>query len=190
MNDEFDIDELINDAESRMKKTLSVFDSELSKIRTGRASTALVDSIKVDYYENPTPINQLANVSVPDPSSIIIQPWDGNVIPEIEKAISQSDLGLTPHNDGKIIRLSIPPLTEERRKELVKYISKIAEEHRIAIRQIRKDVNNKLKDSEKKENIPEDEVKNTLDDIQELTDKNIENLNKIFNRKEKEILEI
>lgn len=190
MNEEISVEEIELDAEDRMEKTIRFFESELSKVRTGRASSTLVEGIKVDYFGVATPMNQLANISVPEPTSILIQPWDQNVIPEIEKAISQSDLGITPMNDGKIIRLSIPPLTEERRKELVKYTAKIAEENRVAIRQIRKDVNNQIKDLEKKQNLPEDDIKKSLNDVQELTDTHINKLNSILERKEKEILEI
>ncbi len=188
--EDLSLEELQLDAEERMDKTVHFFDIELSKIRTGRASSALVESIRVDYFGAPTPMNQLANISIPEPTLILIQPWDPNAISEIEKAISQSDLGITPMNDGKLIRLTIPPLTEERRKELVKYSSKIAEEHRVAIRQIRKDTNNHIKDLEKNEHLPEDIIKKSLKNIQELTDNHIKNLNLILERKEKEILEI
>lgn len=190
MSEEISIEEVQLDAEDRMDKTIRFFDIELSKVRTGRASSSLVESIKVDYFGAPTPMNQLANISVPESTTIVIQPWDPNAISEIEKAISQSDLGINPMNDGKIIRLSIPPLTEERRKELVKYTSKIAEEHRIAIRQVRKDANNHIKEIEKKENLPEDDIKKYLDSIQEMTDKHIDKLNSRLEKKEKEILEI
>lgn len=190
MSNEISLEEIYIDAEDRMKKTVSVFESELSKVRTGRASPALVDTIRVDYFGVATPMNQLANISVPESTTILIQPWDPNVIPDIEKAIAQSELGITPANDGKLIRLSIPPLTEERRKELVKYVAKISEEHKVAIRQIRKDVNNQIKDAEKKQKLPEDDVKRVLSDVQDLTDKFIKKLESVFDRKEKEILEI
>lgn len=190
MSDNTDLDTIHKDAEERMKKTISVFESELSKIRTGRASTALVESLKVDYYGVQTPLNQIANVSVPDPKTILIQPWDENVINDIERAINQSDLGINPSNDGKVIRLSIPPLTEERRKELVKYVGKVAEDHRVAIRQIRKDDNNQVKEIEKKESLPEDQITKILSRIQDLTDKYIEKINFILDKKEKEIMEI
>ena len=191
MPDEEDSIELTHlDAEDRMQKTIGVLESEFAKVRTGRATTGLVDGIRVDYYGAPTPLNQVSNVSVPDPQTILIQPWDDNMIVEIEKAISQSDLGITPMNDGKVIRLTIPPLTEERRKEIVKYVAKIAEEHRVAIRQIRKDTNNKIKDIEKNESLSEDEIKKSLSEIQTLTDNFISNINTILEKKEKEILEI
>ena len=185
-----EIELVIDDAETRMNKTIHVLQSELSKVRTGRASTSLVADIIVDYYGAQTPINQLANISTPDTSSIIIQPWDETAIGEIEKAISKSDLGITPVNDGKVIRLNIPPLTEERRKELVKYVSKISEDHKVAIRQIRKDTNNNLKEIEKNENRPEDLKKKTPNEVQEMTDKMIEKINIIFEKKQKEVLEI
>ena len=185
-----EIELVIDDAETRMNKTISVLQSELSKVRTGRASTSLVADIIVDYYGAQTPINQLANISTPDTSSILIQPWDETAIAEIEKAIAKSDLGITPINDGKVIRLNIPPLTEERRKELVKYVSKISEDHKVAIRQIRKDTNNHLKEIEKNENLPEDLKKKTHNDVQEMTDKMIEAINNIFEKKQKEVLEI
>ena len=190
MPDEDSIELTHLDAEDRMQKTIGVLESEFAKVRTGRATTGLVDGIRVDYYGAPTPLNQVSNVSVPDPQTILIQPWDDNMIVEIEKAISQSDLGITPMNDGKVIRLTIPPLTEERRKEIVKYVAKMAEEHRVAIRQIRKDTNNKIKDIEKNESLSEDEIKKSLSEIQTLTDNFISNINSILEKKEKEILEI
>ena len=179
-----------SDAEERMKKTISVLESEFAKVRTGRATTGLVDGLRVDYYGAPTPLNQVANISIPDPQTILIQPWDENMITEIEKAIQQSDLGINPMNDGKVIRLSIPPLTEERRKEIVKYVAKIAEEHRVAIRQIRKDTNNKIKEVEKRDNLSEDEVKKSLNEVQTFTDKYISKINETLEKKEKDILEI
>ena len=185
-----EIELYFEDAEERMNKTVSVFQNELSKVRTGRASTSLVAHIIVDYYGAQTPLNQLSNISTPDPATILIQPWDETALNEIEKAIIKSDLGITPANDGKVIRLSIPPLTEERRKELVKYISKIAEDHKVAIRQIRKDFNNHIKTIEKNENLPEDKIQSAHDDIQSVTDKKIEEINQIFDKKQKEVLEI
>ena len=180
----------IDDAETRMNKTLSVLQSEFAKVRTGRASTALVSHIVVDYYGAQTPLNKLSNISTPDPTTILIQPWDETALGEIERAIIKSDLGITPLNDGKVLRLSIPPLTEERRKELVKYVSKIAEEHKVAIRQIRKDTNNHIKSLEKSENLPEDIIKKVHYDIQIMTDKKIEEITHIFEKKQKEVLEI
>jgi len=185
-----EIDLYIDDAETRMSKTISVLKQDMNKVRTGRATTALVADIVVDYYGNPTPLNQMSNVSTPDPTSIVIQPWDVTLLGEIEKAIVKSDLGITPANDGQIIRLNIPPLNEERRKELVKYVSKISEEHKVSIRQIRKDTNNHIKDLEKSDHVPEDVVKKTLAQIQLLTDKMIEEINKVNEKKQKEVLEI
>ena len=185
-----EIDLYLDDADKRMNKTISVLKQELNKVRTGRASTALVSDIIADYYGTPTPLNQMSNITIPDFTSIVIQPWDETILGEIEKAIIKSDLGITPVNDGKIIRLNIPPLNEERRKKLVKYVSKIAEDHKVAIRQIRKDTNNHIKETKKSDHLPEDLIKKTLTAIQELTDKKIDEINKIFEKKQKEVLEI
>jgi len=184
------LDDVLNDTEDRMNKTLSAFNSELGKIRTGRASSALVDHIMVDYYGAETPINQLATVSVPESRTIIIQPWDTSAISEVEKAIMKSELGINPSNDGKVIRLGIPALTEDRRKELVKYVAKIAEEYRVSIRQIRHDVNHFVKELEKEEGLPEDPVKKNHDNVQKITDKFIQSINEMLEKKEKEILEV
>jgi len=185
-----EIELYLDDAETRMNKTISVLKQDLNKVRTGRATTALVSDIVVNYYGTNTPLNQMSNVSTPDPTTIVIQPWDETLLVEVEKAIVKSDLGITPANDGKIIRLIIPPLNEERRKELVKYVSKISEDHKVAIRQIRKDTNNHIKGLEKSEHVSEDIVKKTLNSIQVLTDKMIEEINKINEKKQKEVLEI
>ena len=185
-----EIELYLDDAETRMNKTISVLKQDLNKVRTGRATTALVSDIVVNYYGTNTPLNQMSNVSTPDPTTIVIQPWDETLLVEVEKAIVKSDLGITPANDGKIIRLIIPPLNEERRKELVKYVSKISEDHKVAIRQIRKDTNNHIKGLEKSEHVPEDIVKKTLNSIQVLTDKMIEEINKINEKKQKEVLKV
>ena len=185
-----EIDLYLDDAEERMTKTLSVLRQELNKVRTGRATTSLVADILVDYYGTPTPVNQMSNVSTPDPTTIVIQPWDETLLGEVEKALAKSDLGITPANDGQIIRLNIPPLNEERRKELVKNVSRISEDHKVSIRQIRKDTNNHIKDFEKGEHIPEDVLKKILSQVQDLTDKMIEEINKINDKKQKEVLEI
>ncbi len=190
MSEELSVEELCIDAEDRMDKTVNVFEQELSRIRTGRASTGLVDTMRVSYFGAQTPINQLANVSVPDSSTILIQAWDPSAVEGIQKAIAQSELGITPSVDGNAIRLLIPPLTEQRRKELVRHTGKIAEEHRVSIRQIRKDVNNLIRKAGKKESLPEDETKKALSEIQELTDEGISRLNVLLEKKEKEILEI
>lgn len=190
MAEEIDLDELLLETEERMDKSLSVFDDELSKIRTGRASTGLIDHITVDYYGTLTPINQMATVSIPEAKTILIQPWDQTAIGEVEKAIQKSELGINPSNDGKTIRLNIPVLTEDRRKELVKFVSKLAEDYRVSVRQIRKDVNHKITKAEKEEHIPEDEVKLTLKEVQDLTDKFIKEINVMLEKKDKEIMEV
>ena len=173
-----------------MESSVTVFQKELAGIRTGRASLALLDGIKVDYYGNPTPLNQVANLSVPESRSITIQPWDISITPVIEKAILSSDLGLTPSNDGKIIRISIPPLTEERRKQLVKVVKKLAEDCKVAIRNIRRDSMEHLKALEKDKKISQDDHKKSHDEIQKITDKFINKVDEITAKKDKEILEV
>jgi ribosome recycling factor len=190
MSETAGVEEIIKETEDRMNKSVHVFDTELAKIRTGRASTSLVEHISVDYYGTPTPINQLATISTPEARTILIQPWDINAITNIEKAIMKSELGINPSNDGKVIRIAIPVLTEERRKDLVKHVSKLAEEYRVSVRQIRKDMNAKLKDAEKEKHVPEDAAKKNLNKIQELTDKFIQKINERLEKKEKEILEV
>ena len=182
-------EEIYNECKERMDKTVLHYHSEISTIRTGRASTALLDSIKVDFYGTLNPLNNIALISAPDPHLITIQPYDPNALEAIEKAITSSDVGLTPNNDGTIIRLSIPPLTEERRKEFVKLAHKIIEEGRVSIRNIRRDSNDKLKEIEKNHEISEDNLKIELDNIQNLTNEYIDKLNKMQDNKEKEILE-
>ena len=185
-----DIDTILLDAEERMGKAVASLDKDFSKLRTGRATTALVDGIKADYYGTPTPISQMASVTIPDSRSIVIQPWDKNGFQAVEKAILKSDLGLTPINDGKIIRINIPPLTEERRKELVKVGRKYAEDARIAVRNVRRDANDSLKKLEKGKEISEDERKKAEEDVQELTNKYVAEIDRHFQEKEKEILAI
>lgn len=189
MSGERSLNVIIEDAKKRMNKSLGVFESELIRLRTGRASTSLVDHIKVDYFGTTTPLSQLATISVPETRTILIQPWDVSAVSDIEKAIMQSELGINPTNDGKVIRISIPILTEERRRELVKHIGKLAEEYRISIRQVRKDTNNEIKQAEKDQKVPEDEVKRNLTKIQGLTDDFINKINEALNIKEKEIME-
>ena len=184
------LDDILKDTDDRMDKTISALSSELTKIRTGRASSGLVDNIIVNYYGAETPINQLATVSIPEAKTIMIQPWDVSAITEVEKAIMKSEIGINPSNDGKVIRLNIPTLTEDRRKELVKYVAKIAEDFRVSIRQIRHDVNHFVKDLEKEEGLPEDRVKKNLENVQKLTDKFIKDINEMLDNKEKEILEV
>ncbi len=185
-----DKDDILLDTEDRMTKAVSNMDRDFAKLRTGRASTTLVDDIKVDYYGTPTPVNQLASVAVPDSRSITIQPWDKGAFALIEKAILKSDLGLTPINDGKIIRINIPALTEERRKELVKVSRKYNEDAKIAVRNVRRDANESLKKLEKDKTISEDDLKKSIDDVQKLTDKYVAEADKKCQAKEKEIMDI
>jgi ribosome recycling factor len=175
---------------ARMEKALSDLQHEMASIRTGRASLGILDHIRVDYYGSPTPLNQVANLHVPEPSLITIQPWDVSQIGPIERAIRVSDLGLNPSNDGKIIRLPIPPLTEERRKELVKRLHGVAEHHRVAVRNIRRDGNEAVKKLLKDKKITEDDEKKAHDEIQKLTDAYMQKIDLAAKTKEKEILEI
>ncbi len=177
-------------AKARMDKAVTDFQQEVSSIRTGRASVSIFDTLKVDYYGTPTPINQVANLHVPEPSLITIQPWDVSQIGVIEKAIRTSDLGLNPGNDGKIIRVPIPPLTEERRKDIVKRLHHVAEDHRVALRNIRRDANEHLKKLLKDKAISEDDERKALDDVQKMTDGYISRVDAASKTKEKEILEI
>ena len=177
-------------AKGRMEKAVSDLQHEMSSIRTGRASVSIFDSLKVDYYGTPTPINQLANLHVPEPTLITIQPWDVSQIGVIEKAIRTSDMGLNPGNDGKIIRVPIPPLTEDRRKEIVKRLHNIAEEHRVALRNIRRDANEHMKRLLKDKAISEDDERKALDEVQKMTDAHIAKVDTLAKTKEKEILEI
>ena len=176
--------------EERMNKTLSVLEENFSEIRAGRANPAILNKITVEYYGVPTPINQVAGISVPEARLIVIQPWDVSVLKEIERAILASDIGLNPNNDGKVIRLSFPELTEKRRKELVKDIKKIAEESKVAIRAIRRDGIDEAKEMEKESLMTEDELKKAEDQIQKLTDKKIAEIDVILDKKEKEIMSI
>ena len=175
---------------TRMEKAISDLQHEMAAIRTGRASLGILDHIRVDYYGTPTPLNQVANLHVPEPSLITIQPWDVSQIGPIEKAIRVSDLGLNPANDGKIIRLPIPPLTEERRKELVKKLHAAAEHHRVSVRNVRRDGNEAVKKLLKDKKVTEDEDKRAHDEIQKLTDGYMEKIDQLSKTKEKEILEI
>jgi len=175
---------------TRMEKALSDLQHAMATIRTGRASLSLLDHIRVDYYSTPTPLNQLANLHVPEPSLITIQPWDVSQIGAIEKAIRTSDLGLNPANDGKMIRLPIPPLTEERRKEMVKRLHGVAEDHRVSVRNIRRDANEAVKKLLKDKKITEDDEKKALEEIQKLTNDYMGKIDQASRTKEKEILEI
>jgi len=173
-----------------MEKTISALDKSFSRVRTGRASVTLLDGIKVDYYDTPTPIAQVATLSVPESRLIVIAPWDATALGSIEKAIQKSDLGLTPSSDGKVIRISIPQLTEERRKELVKVVKKMAEEGKVKLRNARRDANEELKDLKKNNKMTEDELFSTQEEVQKLLDRHIEKTDKILIAKEKEIMEI
>lgn len=184
------VKDILNDAEDRMKKSIEHLRSDLASLRAGRANPAMLDKIMVDYYGEPTPINQLANITVPEARLIVVQPWDKTSIAEIEKAILKSDLGVNPSNDGNVIRIAIPQLTEERRKEIVKTVKKRGEEAKVAIRNIRREANDMLKSSEKDKLISEDESKKGMDEIQKLTDKYIKDIDTILQAKEKDIMEV
>ena len=183
------IEETYEDTRERMGKSISTLKSELSRVRTGRASLSLLDGIRVDYYGTLTPLNQMASLSVPESRLITIQPWDVSTIKDVEKAILVSDLGLTPSNDGKIIRISIPPLTEERRKEIVKIVHKMCEDYKIAVRNIRRDSNDFLKGLKKEGEISEDDAFKAQDKVQKITDEHIKRIDDIYKEKEKEIFE-
>ena len=181
---------LVKDAEARMQAATDLLAREFSGVRTGRANTALLDAVRVEAYGAQTSINQMASLSVPDPKTLVIQPWDTSQIPAIEKAILKSDLGLTPSNDGKVIRLSMPTLTEERRKQLAKTVGKLAEETRVAIRNIRRDANDRLKALAKDKKVSQDEERRGHDQIQKITDKFIAKVDELTKKKEQEILAI
>ena len=185
-----ELNEIIAQQEERMNKSIDALKHKFASIRTGRASTALLDGITVDYYGTPSPINQVANISVPEPRMIVIAPWDKSMMPAIEKAIMMSDLGLNPNNDGEQIRLAIPQLTEERRKEIVKTVHKKSEDARVIVRNLRRDANDAVKKAEKAKEITEDEAKKGTDDIQKMTDKIIKEIDNIMANKEKEVMEI
>ncbi|GGA15941.1 MULTISPECIES: ribosome recycling factor [Psychrobacillus] len=182
--------QVIEQTKDKMAKTIQVYTRELASIRAGRANASLLDKISIDYYGAPTPINQMAGISTPEARLITIQPYDKSILGEIEKAILKSDIGITPTNDGSIIRLAIPALTEERRKELVKQVKKEAEEAKVNIRNVRRDGNDDLKKLEKSGDITEDDLRNYTEEIQKLTDSNIDKIDAITKDKEKEILEV
>ena len=184
------VKEIDGNSKSRMEKVLADLQHDMAGVRTGRASVSLLDNVRADYYGTPTPLNQLATLHVPEPSMITVQPWDVSQIGVIEKAIRAADLGLNPANDGKLIRVPIPPLTEERRKDLVKKLHHIAEDHRVALRNIRRDANENVKKLLKDKAISEDEDRRAHDEIQKLTDGYIQKLDQAAKIKEKEILEI
>jgi ribosome recycling factor len=182
--------EALRDTEERMMAAVDAFREELGRLRTGRASLALLDGITVEYYGAQTPVNQVASLSVPDPTTIMIAPWEPKVLADVERALLKSNLGLTPNNDGKVIRLSIPALTEERRKELVKLAHESAEQSRNSIRQVRRDSNDTIKRLEKDKEISEDQMHDGLDSVQKLTDAYVSKINEILDGKEKEIMEV
>lgn len=182
--------EVMQDVENRMKGAVEALKKELTKLRTGRASLSILDGVMVDYYGNPTPVSQVASMTVPDPTTIQISPWEPKVLADIEKAILKGNLGLTPNNDGKVIRLNIPQLTEERRKELVKVAYQVAENGRNAIRQVRRDGNESVKKMEKSKDISEDQMHDGLDQIQKLTDSYVTKINDVVDAKEKEVMEV
>lgn len=184
------VKEIESNTQSRMEKVLADLQHVMAGIRTGRATVSLLDGIRVDYYGTPTPLNQVATLHVPEPSMITAQPWDSSLIGPIDKAIRSSDLGLNPQNDGKIIRVPIPPLTQERRKDLVKHLHNITEDHRVALRNIRRDANDAVKKLLKDKAISEDEERRAHDEIQKMTDGQISKLDAAAKAKEKEILEI
>lgn len=184
------LDSINNETNQRMLKAIESLKKDLSRIRTGRATPALLDGLTVDYYGSPMAINQVANISVPDARMVVVQPWEKNMLTPIEKAIQVSDLGLNPQNDGNQIRLPIPPLSEERRRDLFKNCKKIGEDSKVGIRNIRRDSNDKLKKAEKDKTITQDDAKKGLDDIQKLTDKFIKTVDDLLTHKEKEIMEV
>ena len=176
--------------EEKMMKSISVFEENLAEVRAGRANPAILNKIKIDYYGTPTPINQVAGISVPEARMIVIQPWDISVLKEIEKEILKSDIGINPNNDGKVIRLNFPELNEERRKEIVKDIKKMAEEAKVTIRNIRRDALDEAKAMQKNSEISEDDLKVAEDKIQKLTDKYVEEIDDLLEKKEKEVMSI
>ncbi len=183
------IESTYKETKDRMDKSITALKNELKRIRTGRASLSLLDGVRADYYGTPTPLNQMASLSVPESRLITIQPWDVSAIKEIEKAILKSDLGLTPSSDGKIIRITVPPLTEERRKEIVKVVNKTCEEYKVAVRNIRRDANDFFKEMKKEGDISEDDAFKAQEEIQKITDDYVNKIDDLYKEKEKEILE-
>ena len=183
-------DKIRSQAEERMKKSIASLQEEFKTLRGSRASQSLFEKIRVEYYGNKVPLNQVATISIPEARLVIIQPWDRSVLADIEKAIQKSELSVNPNNDGKVIRINIPPLTEERRKELVKLAKNTAEQSRVAVRNVRRDANEEIKKSKGDSELSEDDAKKATDEIQKLTDKSIEEVNKLLESKEKEILEV
>ena len=184
------IDKFVSEAEDRMKKTIEAVQQQLASIRTGKASPSLVEGMKVDYYGTQTPLNQMASISAPEARLLVVQPWDKTAVGEVVKAIQSSDLGLNPMVEGQIIRIPIPPLSEERRKDLVKIVKKYSEEGKIALRNIRRDANDELKGAEKKSDISEDQMHDGFDRVQKLTDKYSEKIDEMAAKRESEVMEI
>lgn len=184
------IKDVIADAKHRMGNSVEVVRKEMAAVRTGRASLAILDGIVVDYYDNPTPLNQIANLAIPEANLITVQPWETFLLPLIEKAILSSDLDLNPANDGKILRIPIPPLTEERRKILVKHVGKLTEEGRTAVRQVRRDANDNLKKMLKNKEISEDDEKRALKSVQDLTDEHIKKIDELLKKKEQDLMTV
>ncbi|WP_099352448.1 ribosome recycling factor [Fredinandcohnia onubensis] len=180
----------LNQVKDKMSKAVQALSRELATVRAGRANPAILDKVTVDYYGAPTPLNQLASINVPEARMLVIQPYDKSALGDMEKAIQKADLGLNPTNDGSIIRISIPPLTEERRRDLVKLVKKYAEESKVAVRNVRRDGNDDLKKLEKNGEITEDELRSLTDDIQKLTDESINKIDSVAKEKEKEIMEV
>lgn len=185
-----EIKDILSTAQTKMQKTIEVLRVDLASVRAGRASVSLLDKVMVEYYGTPTPVNQVASVTVPESRMIVIQPWEKNLLKDIERAIMKSDLGLNPNSDGSVIRLNLPQLTEERRKELVKTVHKKAEDARVSIRNLRREANDSVKKAEKAKEITEDEAKKVNDDIQKMTDKFIKEVDTVMEHKEKEVMEI
>lgn len=183
-------EEVIKDAERRMQKAVEAAQSDFATIRTGRANPVVVENIKVDYYGTPTPINQLAGISVPEPRQLLVTPWDRTIINTILKAIQSADIGMTPMSDGNVIRMNVPPLTEERRRELIKQLHKRAEEHRVAVRNVRRDANDRIKAQQKSSEITEDDEKHEQEETQKLTTKYIAEIDKLTVAKEAELKEV
>lgn len=183
------LDKVYSEYRGRMQKTIELLEAEFARIRTARANPAILDGVKVDYYNTPTPLKQVATISVPEPRQIVVQPWDRTILPEIEKALLKAELGLTPKVEANLIRLPIPPLTEERRRELVRLCAKLTEDSRIAVRNLRRDANDAIKKLEKEKKITEDDTKTGTKKIQEMTDEFINKLDELLKKKEAEIME-
>jgi ribosome recycling factor len=182
--------DLLGDAERRMQKAIEALKQDLAAIRTGRANSSLLERITIDYYGTPTPISQVATIAVPEARLLVIQPWDKKMLTDIEKAIQKSDLGINPNNDGLVIRLNIPPMNEERRRDLVKTLHKKLDEHKVAVRNVRRDIHDKLREREKKKEVSEDELKRSTEKLQKLTDRYVDEMDKVGKTKELEILEV